>query len=710
MYNRYYLITIFLLLFLRVQAQETIKVKQVESSVVANYENQRGGSSTSKLIDGKKAQKTPMWLDNGALGWQNKEMIVFDLELQNVTTLQSVQLSTAANESANALNPLSIGLFLSLDGVSYQYIENLADRLQDNIGYYRANTLQAKAINKTAKFIKLVVYPQGRLFFTDEIQVIGKVVNNPTDARLTQTSNVATISKQNVETEKNKALLLNRITNKKSSLIREIASKSRLDKTQYEAYSKKIAREGVSTSTSFSNTLTLKAINSPWNINNGNLTYYNNQNIEIVGVQNTSSYLLIEVANNTRQSLNTHINLTIPGNYKIYDLTKVATRDLKEVYDPLLPLNNNSGISLSLGEKKYFLLEIQGSQAGRIKGELSLGTNKSQALSFVINNSNLEITDHFIKGLNFGVNVWPYYTSKFYQGKELTIKEDLKRHHVNVLPLNSWTLGVGGAVNRKEILKNLEYRNENDIILLFLNQGNLLKNPGDYLQPSWMNRFLKWYDEVIVLLKSQNIPMEKVYLYPYDEVKPNEVKYFNTFVDNIKHARPEAQIYLTIFNGAVINNLSNQVDILQVVRTNNDFSTLAIKTKYWIYDIMDDAKSTDSFLRYRVQPWMAYYYDAEGVGFWNYADIHGASVWDDTDGGKGDYNAVYDYQNGIIPSIRWKAFKQGVEDYYILRAYEAKFGKVKLKNLMKPLIVNKTISSAALESLRTELIKSTAKN
>lgn len=708
--NRYYLITIFLLLFLSVQAQETIKVKQIESSVVANYENQRGGSSISKLIDGKKAQKTPMWLDNGALGWQSKEMIVFDLELQKVTTLQSIQLSTAANESANALNPLSIGLFLSLDGVSYQYIEDLADRLQDNIGYYRANTLQAKTINKAAKFIKLVVYPQGRLFFTDEIKVIGKVVNNPTNARITQSSNVATISKQNFETEKNKALLLNRITNKKSSLIREIASKSRLDKTQYEAYSKKITSEGVSTSTSFSNTLTLKAISSPWNINNRNLTYYNNQNIEIAGVQNTSSYLLVEVANNTRQNQKTQINLTIPGNSKIFDLTKIATRDLKQVYDPLLPINKDSGISLNSGEKKYYLLDIQGLKAGRIKGELSLGTNKSQALSFVINNSNLGITDNFINGLNFGVNVWPYYTSKFYQGKELMIKQDLKDHHVNVLPLNPWTLGVGGAVNRKEILKNLTYRNENDIILLFLNQGNLLKNPGDYLKPSWMNRFLKWYDEVMVLLKSQNIPMEKVYLYPFDEVKPNEVKYFNTFVEKVKAARPNAQIYLTIFNGVVIKNLSNKVDILQVVRTNNDFSTLNIKSKYWIYDIMDDAKSTDPFLRYRVQPWIAYYYDAKGVGFWNYADLQGNSIWDDTDGGKGDFNAVYDYRNTIIPSIRWEAFKQGVEDYYILKAYEAKFGKAKLKGMMKQSMVNKTFTSTALEALRKEIIQQMVKN
>lgn len=49
-----------------------------------------------------------------------------------------------------------------------------------------------------------------------------------------------------------------------------------------------------------------------------------------------------------------------------------------------------------------------------------------------------------------------------------------------------------------------------------------------------------------------------------------------------------------------------------------------------------------------------------------------------------DYSVVYTDEKGdsIISSRRWEAFKLGFEDYSVISAYAAKFGKQKAKDLV----------------------------
>ena len=87
--------------------------------------------------------------------------------------------------------------------------------------------------------------------------------------------------------------------------------------------------------------------------------------------------------------------------------------------------------------------------------------------------------------------------------------------------------------------------------------------------------------------------------------------------------------------------------------------------------------------------------------------MFGDSVWDDFDGKKADYNAVYDDGNEIRPSRRWEAFKQGVEDHMILKRYAARFDEVKARKIAEEVLKASNQSHKADEA-RAEILRALA--
>ena len=74
---------------------------------------------------------------------------------------------------------------------------------------------------------------------------------------------------------------------------------------------------------------------------------------------------------------------------------------------------------------------------------------------------------------------------------------------------------------------------------------------------------------------------------------------------------------------------------------------------------------------YRLLPWWAWIYGADGIGFWSYSSTEGSSAWNDVDGRQPDWAVVYEAlapekDNRPVSSRRWEAFREGLEDYYLL--------------------------------------------
>ncbi|MBE3577950.1 MAG: DUF4091 domain-containing protein [Limnochordales bacterium] len=72
---------------------------------------------------------------------------------------------------------------------------------------------------------------------------------------------------------------------------------------------------------------------------------------------------------------------------------------------------------------------------------------------------------------------------------------------------------------------------------------------------------------------------------------------------------------------------------------------------------------------YRKAAWQAFLHDLQGMGFWAYNSYYG-NPWDDMDSGVVDWPdaaVVYPGLWGPIPSRNWEAFRDGLDDYRLLR-------------------------------------------
>lgn len=677
--------------------QNSLTVVKVSSDTQPNYYSLKGERSVSKLTDGRFASQSPLWLDSSSVGWQQKKTITLDFELKELSSIEHIELSTAANEAANALNPLSVSVFFSSDGVKYEFLEDIADRAFDGRGSYRTYKLVSKSAPQIAKFIKIVVHPQGSFFFSDQVIIAGKPATKKDSKNgVLNKTEVLALAELNFHSQQRTALLYALARESKNKeLLTKLNSYSSIDEATYTTFLKLFSNYSLNIEKPSSSGVSVTGNLSPWTLNLSDQSF--NGKLNILHIHGTTSWVTLQVYNGDKTAVSSSLVVDLPVDYNLYEINKVVTRKSKFVFDPLIPVERDAKFTLSSNESKIFLLEI--SNAQKSKGNGSVSFSSGRKLMIDLDAKKIGIDEQFKKDLNLGVNVWSYYSYPFYKGREASIKKDLESHYVNVLPIAGWSIGDLVNIKEKELRDQLSYRKQGDKVLLFLNHRGILLNPGDYLKESWFNRFLSWYDKVYEVLESAGVESDNVYLYPYDEIRDDEIPYFNTFVNELKVKRPKTKFFMTIFRSSTISKIDVPVDIQQVVVTNNDLSALKIKGDFWIYDIMDDSKEVSAVSRFRALAWKAYFSSATGVGFWNYADLKGESLWNDNDGDRADYHAVYDIGAEVIPSLRWQAFKKGIEDYYILKKIESKVGASKLKASMAPLMQSKLLSNDSLDKL-----------
>lgn len=699
------------------KAQSEIPVSKITISPQANYSKLKGGKQAEKLIDGKFAESNLFWLDPNTLGWQNYGRIAIDLELKEKTYLTSISLNTAKNESADVFLPLNVNVFTSLDGKNYSYLTDMSVRQVNKDNLYKVVSLKHDNINLDAKYIRLIIIPQGRMFFTDEITVYGKAKGrNSAQAKIISNSDIETIINKNKQTEINRTLLIDQIgrvdlKNEKIGLDLKSQILQATDlstQESYQGYIQKISQ--LNNLRSIQKGFQIQFLTSPWSSLESNAVV-NTSDLNIINAVNTTYYIAFQAINNQTKTLISNISVESSNKSikidKIYEAQDVRTRNSTLVKDALNSIDLDDKITFQKGERKVFILAVKSLRTGNSEIQLNFSGSNIPSLKLNINSIDIGLNEKYQSQLGFYVNVWPYYTFPFYKGKEDKIQQDLKDHYVNIFTIPPWVLEpLNIKTNHSKLKAYLEHYNAGDRVLLYLNQGSYIENPGDYLKDSWKRRYLQWHDLVMSILKNKGIKEEDIYLYPFDEIKERELKSFHEFTSWIRKVRPSSKIFVTVVKQSILPKVQPDADVYQLLVTKNQLDLVKeIKGKeYWIYDIMDDSKRLDPNSRYRLMAWLAFNSDATGIGFWNYGEMFGNSVWDDFDGQKADYNVVYDKGGNLIPSRRWEAFKQGIEDYFILSKYAEKFGHDATKKLIKALI-SSSPNSQEVEKFRTKMLK-----
>lgn len=681
-----------------VQSQSKLTIKSVDVVPKANYSSLKGGSSPQKLIDGRLAGTNLFWLDPNALGWQNHGQITIDLEISSPALVTGVKLTTAKNEAAEILLPLNVHAFGSIDGKGYAYLGDLNANKQDHPDGYLTVELSRQGIDKNARYVRLIIIPHGRMFFTDEITVYGKkvVTNANTRMKTLSPQEVEEIIRESKRSEINRSSLLQELKTLKGKIKAadyNAVRRTILNTTSFEtddAYnvvSRRIADMGAPGDRKAG--VHLRYLASPWGDLQTGMSGPN-QSVSLRNAVNTTQYLTFEVVNNTGKPLKI-LNFKSPALVRttLYEIQSVKARNATSVQDVMFPVPLRPGAPLmEPGQKKKYILAIESLKAGNADISIAFSIPGSLPLNVRVQSADIGLNDTFTRKNKLNVNVWPYFTFPFYKNREELIRHDLINHYSNTFAIPAWTLEpLNLTTDFKKLKDYLKYYRKGDRVILFMNHRPYMDNPGDYLKASWNKRFLSWYDSMIAVLDKHGIGNDQVYLYPFDEIQEREVNSFNTFASWIKKERG-AQLFITLVHQKMLPRVIKNSDIYQILITKNDINRIGQSPgkSFWIYDIMDNSKQTDPYTRYRLLSWKAFLAGAKGIGFWNYAEMFGASVWDDFDGKKADYNTVYDHGKVIVPSRRWEAFKQGIEDHLILMRYAEKAGHSRARKLAEDVL------------------------
>jgi hypothetical protein len=100
-------------------------------------------------------------------------------------------------------------------------------------------------------------------------------------------------------------------------------------------------------------------------------------------------------------------------------------------------------------------------------------------------------------------------------------------------------------------------------------------------------------------------------------------------------------------------------------------------------------------------PWLAFKRKQAGAGFWVYTDQGQTNPWDELMKPMGYYGVIYSSTGSpvptsgenIIPSRRWEAWREGVEDYQYLYEAQVRINRLKTSDTKRASEMQKTLDN-----------------
>jgi hypothetical protein len=279
--------------------------------------------------------------------------------------------------------------------------------------------------------------------------------------------------------------------------------------------------------------------------------------------------------------------------------------------------------------------------------------------------------------------------------------KDLKDHYTNVFVIPPADLPIPQRGSTAKGIDARSFSQTDELIsadsyaetyLFFLGFQSERKDSGcfgSWMSQSWKRSFRIWIQCWVDHLKETGIGYDRFAMYPFDEELGDE---FYQLAKEIKVIDPNIRIYANSFGQGPDDfmRFKDLVDIwcpsLPQCQAHPKWleTVKGFGKKVWLRDGKGPGKANQPYSYYRLMPWWAFKFGITGAGFWVYIDPTKEQNWDDTGMAMGHYGVVYgasantDYKSSeqIIPSRRWEAWREGVEDYLYLSKLQAWAGKL----------------------------------
>lgn len=714
--------------FYSVKAQNIAFNKKYQLSAKPNYPNSAPSSDTNSLTDGKYTTNRSFWNQTTTVGWQNKDVSI-TIDLNTVQPIGSVMFNSFRAIDASVFYPQNIFVFTSRDNLKLNYIGDAADVLENVSGGLQPKEFSLENISDSARYIIFYVIPKGVFVFCDEIQVfkdkfVGKSKIYPqVNKSLTQfvdSLKTPIISRRQLGRLKNeidKSLIASNIQDKDITEIGNQISNStpnsfKVVKSDLEKLNASNLRNKFNSPyvlEYFNNWDSFKVFHEP--VQNVDILKYKCL-IPIGGVQ-LRSFILTN-SNVAPQTFT--FKFTSSKNYRVemYNVALVPVSYFDLVADPLLKITDS--VVIEPGQSLMFSLKMNGIKQG-VESSLITISSKLKTSTINLDCDVFNIFPSTNRELN--ANVWAYFNNPMIKGIEEVVAKDLKSHYVNTFVIPPSILPdllMNGEQAFTDYLKN--YKDSKNV-LLFMDYSNpIWKNGykgGQFMSSEWKINFINWYNKIKQLILDNSLLNSQIYLYPYDEIKDENINDYKSLISWVKNQIPEIKFYATLGTEANISQILPVINIAQIHTSflvNNKLPNST--TEIWIYDGITPSRGLSPYGFYRLMAWNAFLNDYKGIGFWNYADERNGNKLNIPNSGNfnplGSYSVIYnDTEGGIISSRRWEAFSLGVEDYSILQIYAKKFGDAQAKDLAKQVIINPdnlNLADSIRDNMLTELTQS----
>ena len=158
----------------------------------------------------------------------------------------------------------------------------------------------------------------------------------------------------------------------------------------------------------------------------------------------------------------------------------------------------------------------------------------------------------------------------------------------------------------------------------------------------------------------------------------------------IRRVAPDVQLYIDPagmvspksmkgFEG-LIDIYCPQVDLLKDPQGKLLAYFHGLGKRNWFYEAVGPSRTLHPLGYYRIQPWLAFDYGFTGSGFWCCDYSSATNLWrakSANPSSQDNYSVVYNDGNNIVPSRRWEASRDGIEDYHLLMMLKRKIAEFK---------------------------------
>jgi len=282
---------------------------------------------------------------------------------------------------------------------------------------------------------------------------------------------------------------------------------------------------------------------------------------------------------------------------------------------------------------------------------------------------------------------WAYPTAATTADKMQAAADDLLAHYTTVFPFVGAETAPPQADAQGNLLAPLDFTSHDALFnlyhrpkgwLLYLTGSPQLSSAVEPFSPAWEKVCAAWLTGIAEHAQSLGLDYKDWAWYPIDEAGRKQIPDLLRAAKFAKSVDPRIQVYYDFFQGPVevrledLKQLAPYIDIWQPHRgiveekipedvARMDFLR-STGEPVWMYDTAGSSHALSPSGYYRSQAWLAWEKRITGIGFWTYNST-GTDQWQP--GNEQEYLVIYQGRD-IIPSKRWEAYRDGIEDYWLL--------------------------------------------